>query len=400
MTVTRVLSVVAALPFGGDESRLVSMLSSIDARAFRCAVAILPQAEGYDARSGTVRPALDAAAVPVFDVRQPTVPRWVPRPIAGIIRLIGRIVSLARLIRTEGIDVVDARLDGGMLVGIPAALATRRPSVSTLYWANKAGSGVPLWRLFRWATLNGTTAVVTDSAVRQRELLRWRWPRTRHVWHIPNGIAAPAAVRPPADIRAEFRIPANARVIAQISAIVPYKGQMVLVEAARSVVDRFPDAIFLLVGYCRDAQPFQDRLLARIHELGLSENVRVQPYAGPIGDIWQVVDVHVHATLFDSLPNAILEGMSLGKPAVVTRVGGIPEAVEDGQTGLVVPPDDAGALATAICRLLEDPTLAAALGDAARTRYDVRYRPEVMATRDRSVLHVRATIALAPESQT
>jgi glycosyltransferase involved in cell wall biosynthesis len=118
-----------------------------------------------------------------------------------------------------------------------------------------------------------------------------------------------------------------------------------------------------------------------IADMGLSDRIRILNYPGHIGDVWKTIDIHVHASLLDSLPNAIIESMSLGKPAVVTSVGGIPEIVEDGETGLIVPPGDSEGLARALLRLLREPELAQRLGKAARNRYQKRYRPEVMTRR-------------------
>jgi glycosyltransferase involved in cell wall biosynthesis len=154
---------------------------------------------------------------------------------------------------------------------------------------------------------------------------------------------------------------------------------MVLLEAARSVLETFPDAFFLLIGYEKGSPGLKDRLERKALELGISDCVRITGYPGAIGDVWNIVDVHVHPTLFDSLPNAIIEGMSLGKPAVVTAVGGIPEAVIHNETGLVVPPGDAPKLAEAIRRLLTNPALAEEFGCAALRRYEERYQPEIMA---------------------
>jgi len=115
-------------------------------------------------------------------------------------------------------------------------------------------------------------------------------------------------------------------------------------------------------------------------------------YPGPIGDVWQALDIHVHASLMDSLPNAIIEGMSLALPAVVTSVGGIPEMVEHEETGLVVPPDDPASLANALLQLLRHPYQAAALGQAAYRRYRDRYGTEAMT---RTLEQLFATLAAA-----
>jgi glycosyltransferase involved in cell wall biosynthesis len=173
----------------------------------------------------------------------------------------------------------------------------------------------------------------------------------------------------------------NTQVIGQVSALVPYKGHRVLLAAAKSVLEKVPNSAFLLVGYSRDAGSYQKDLEKEIVDMGMSDRVRLLNYPGYIGDVWNAIDIHVHASLLDSLPNAIIESMSLAKPAVATSVGGIPEIIEHERTGLIVPPGVPDALARALLRLLREPELAQRLGAAARDRYEERYRPEVMTTR-------------------
>jgi glycosyltransferase involved in cell wall biosynthesis len=198
---------------------------------------------------------------------------------------------------------------------------------------------------------------------------------------IPNGIDPPAARRPAAEARALLGLPLDpgVRIVGQVSGLVQFKGHLVLLEAAKRVLEAQPNTAFLFVGYVKRDQEYVQRLERKAAELGLSGRVRIAPYPGAIGDVWNIIDVHVHASLFDSLPNAIIEGMSLGKPAVVTNVGGVPEMVEDGRTGLVVPVNDPVALARALVELLERPGLAVRLGRAAREKYIERCRPDVMA---------------------
>ena len=200
-------------------------------------------------------------------------------------------------------------------------------------------------------------------------------------WNIPNGIPAPTPVRPAVDARKDLGIPVEpgVKVIAQISSIVPYKGHMVLLEAARRVLHTNANVFFLLVGYSRQDPEYRQQVLTRIQELGIADCVAVHGYPGVIGDVWQLVDLQVHASLFDSLPNAILEGMALGVPAVVTSVGGIPDAVEHEKTGLVVPPGDPEALAQALLQLLNNPREAIEMGKAAKARHTARYTAESMA---------------------
>jgi glycosyltransferase involved in cell wall biosynthesis len=212
---------------------------------------------------------------------------------------------------------------------------------------------------------------------------RWMLKRDPNIVVIPNGVTPPVSERAKDELRASFGLPADpdVRIVGQISTLLPTKGHMVMIDAARLIRDRFPKTAFLLVGYVREDPSYKDRLEARAVELGLGDRVRIVSYPGPIGDVWNVIDIHAHPTLLDSLPNAIIEGMSLGRPAVVSAVGGIPALVEDGITGFVVPPNDAIALAASICRILDDPVLGKRLGDGAKRRYESEYTPQIMAGR-------------------
>jgi glycosyltransferase involved in cell wall biosynthesis len=144
------------------------------------------------------------------------------------------------------------------------------------------------------------------------------------------------------------------------------------------VAARDAAVVFLLVGFTKHDPAYRVALEARIRDLGLGDRVRLVSYPGPIGDVWTAIDIQVHASTYDSLPNALIEGMSLAKPIVATTVGGIPDMLEDGHSALLVPPGDAHALAGALLRLLADPRLAARLAEAAHARYRARYHAAVM----------------------
>jgi glycosyltransferase involved in cell wall biosynthesis len=199
---------------------------------------------------------------------------------------------------------------------------------------------------------------------------------------IPNGIEPPRAQRPKEELLIELGIPSKAKIVSQIARIQPYKGQDLLLEAASVVLAQEPDAFFLLSGYPaydRAGLDYLDRIKQMVAARGLGDRVRIISYPGSIGDIWSLVDIHVHPTSLDSSPMALLEGMSLGKPAVTTRVGGIHELVIDGETGIVLPRSDAGLLASSILRLLQNPNEAARLGQNALRRYAASHTPRIMA---------------------
>lgn len=384
----RVLSVINELYFGGDENRLLAMARSIDRERFELTVVTLKRPnETLDPHYGTMRQQYAAAGVDVRDLGEGH-PNEGLRP-GSPVRLVragsmfGRTANkICRMIREMKIDVIDAHLGPGNLVGVMAGVMTGTPRVVTTYHVEQWDPRWLWYAVHQW-TLAESDAIITDSEACAAQIRRWMLRRNPNIPVIPNGVVPPQSTRSVADLRAEFGLPLdpNVKIVGQISTLLPTKGHMILIDAARTICDRVPNTAFLLVGFVREDPSYKDRLEARAAELGLADRVRIVGYPGPIGDVWKVVDVHAHPTMLDSLPNAIIEGMSLGRPAVVTAVGGIPTLVEDGVTGLVVAPNDAPALAEALLRVLSQPDFANRLGEAAHDRYLQGYTPDIMARR-------------------
>jgi glycosyltransferase involved in cell wall biosynthesis len=224
------------------------------------------------------------------------------------------------------------------------------------------------------------SVIVTDSDARRRDITGWMRRRRPLVRVIPNGMSPPRAARSAHEVRAELGIPSDPaiRVIGQVAALAKHKGHTDLVQAARLVLARAPSTVFLLVGFAKGDTAFAEQLKRSIAGAGLTDTIRLVGYTGPIGDVWNVIDVQVHASTYDSLPNALIEGMSLGKPIVATTVGGVPDMLAHGESALLVPPHDPTALANALVELLVDRGLAERLGAAARARHRQGYQPATM----------------------
>jgi glycosyltransferase involved in cell wall biosynthesis len=140
-----------------------------------------------------------------------------------------------------------------------------------------------------------------------------------------------------------------------------HKGQATIVAAARALETLRPDVRFVLVGKGRDGR----RLRSLASGLG---NVTFTGFVDNVQDYLAAFDVFVYPSLFEGLGSALLDAMAFGLPIVATEVGGIPEIVEDGVNGLLIPPEDPEALTAAIVRLLDDPGLRAAMSRANRAR--------------------------------
>jgi glycosyltransferase involved in cell wall biosynthesis len=145
------------------------------------------------------------------------------------------------------------------------------------------------------------------------------------------------------------------------------KNPALLVEAMAAVRARVPDARALLVGAFRDPA-YEARVRARIAALGLERAVTVTGFLANPFPVVRTLDVLAHPALRDPFPLALLEGMALARPIVASAVGGIPEMLVDGESGLLVPPADAAALARALVTLLEDDERRRRIGAAAYER--------------------------------
>jgi glycosyltransferase involved in cell wall biosynthesis len=198
---------------------------------------------------------------------------------------------------------------------------------------------------------------------------------------IPNGVElnrfndAPEPER----IRRDLGIAENAPIVMVVSRLTPKKGLEQFLAAAGALSSRFQDARFVIVGYANPSEKdYENSLKTLTGRLGLTDRVVFTGLRQDVPALLAVATVAVMPSLDEALSNVLLESMAAGAPIVATRVGGTPEAIADGVTGLLVEPGDAAALAGAITRLLNDPALAERLGRAARQAIEDRYSVEKM----------------------
>jgi len=155
---------------------------------------------------------------------------------------------------------------------------------------------------------------------------------------------------PVADVCRELWLPPGSPTVGNIAALVPHKGQRYLVDAAPAVVRTLPDTHFLIFG----EGELRPALTRQIKHLGLEHRVKLVGFRPDILSLLKGLDVFVMSSITEGLGTSILDAMAASKAVVGTRAGGIPEAVEHGITGLLVPPHNAEALAEAILQLLKD----------------------------------------------
>ena len=203
------------------------------------------------------------------------------------------------------------------------------------------------------------TATLIAANASLRSALEAAFPGTP-VRLIPQGIEGPEDAAPMPGMP----------FIGMIARMDPVKGHAVLLDAAQALKPRVPGLKIL----CAGEGPELKRLNWRLKPLGIDGVVH---FLGRVADRWTFLSgcrIGVVASIgSEAVSRAALEWMAAARPLIATRVGGIPDLVEDGVTGLLIPPGDAGALAEAVKTLLDDPARAEAMGRAARERWEEHF---------------------------
>jgi glycosyltransferase involved in cell wall biosynthesis len=193
---------------------------------------------------------------------------------------------------------------------------------------------------------------------------------------------------PAADVCKELWLPPGSPTVGNIGALVPHKGQRHLVDAAPAIVRAIPDTHVLIFG----EGELRAALTRQIKHLGLEHRVSLVGFRPDILSLLKGLDLFVMSSITEGLGTSILDAMAASRAVVGTTAGGIPEAVEHGVTGLLVPPHNPDALAGAILTLLRDADLRRRLGEAGLARVRAMFNVDRMVEETLAVYeHVAGT---------
>jgi glycosyltransferase involved in cell wall biosynthesis len=223
-----------------------------------------------------------------------------------------------------------------------------------------------------WKYRRGADAFIAISEGVRRVLLEGGVAPAR-VRVVPSGIdlAKFDGLRERDVVRAELGLDARTFAVGNVAALAPHKAQNDLLRAAAIVRAQRRDARFFVVG----EGALRANLESLARELGIADHVVFTGFRTDALDLLRAFDIFVMSSYLEGLGTSIMDAQALGVPVVATRTGGIPELVEDGATGLLVPPRDPASLAAAILRFLEDGGLRSTCAERARalsSRYDYR----------------------------
>src|SRR5207247_1768501 len=323
----RVLHVLATLLPGGSEISVLRLISVLDPGRYQVRVAWLRgepvlenefRAAGADVVPMGMRAKLDPACF----------------------------LRLVRYVARERIDIVHTHMDVADFYGALAGrLGGARCVVATKHAPDEFRPR-RTWKRYPFLLLERLSYQMDDAVIVVSEGLRFffetveRLPRRKMIV-IGHGVDATARPATREEARRSLGLPQQGPLIGAVGRLSPEKGQNVLLQALPSVLAAFPQAACVLAG----EGPARAALEAEARRLGIGDRVVFLGLRRDVPMVLAALDLFVQPSIYEGFGLSLLEAMAAGLPVVASRVGGIPELIEDGRTGLLVPPQDSMALA-------------------------------------------------------
>lgn len=301
---------------------------------------------------------------------------------------IGIAFRLARLFRAIRPDIVHThKYKDSIVASIVARCMGVRRVIRVVHGRPEPFNGLRNARMVGYTMLDSlVTHLLADKVVAVSFDLEQFLLRTfdrNQVACIHNGINLESIVvtMSRADKRKEWQVDDKTIMIGTVGRLVPVKGHMVLLEALQILRRQHDNVKLLLVG----DGPLRDTLEAEAKRLGLEQFVifsghQEQPY-----DLINMMDIFLLPSLHEGIPMVLLEALALRRPVVASRVGGIPEVLSHGRTGMLISPANPAELAGAIGDLIENQDKAAAIGMAGRVQIESEFTASLMADRTVSI---------------
>lgn len=352
MTRRTILHTIETSGPGGAETSLLLLASNLDRNRFR-SLALLP-------REGWLSEQLKQAGVPVFFAESK---RWYD------LRLVR---EMSRLIDRERVDLIHSQLPGQNFYSSVVGAFRGRKTVVTYQGAAELTRSKGWKGNVRQVVVGRLADAVVAVSDDIGALLKRAHLPARKVTRIYNAIdVEKLQVQGNGHLRHELKLPSSSHLVGTVANIRAPKGYAFLIQAARSVVDRIPDAHFIAVG---DIHPVLSKpLFELVDKLGLENHFHFLGFRSDIPEILSELDVYVLASTSEGLPLALLEAMAAGRAAVATQCGGPSEVVENGVTGLLVPVGEPDAISDAVIELLKNRELAARLAQAGRAKVHAEF---------------------------
>ena len=354
----RVMLMTDEMEVGGSQRQIVQLALGLKARGVTCAVL-------YFINPSFLVEQLQAAGIETIRVNKTA------RVDPGFVR------RLRQAIRAWAPDVVHCYSFTAELWGAIACRllpARERPVLISSVRGTYEWYGRNQWRMKRWVSSQSASIISNSREGAEYAARQMHWPmRHFHVVHNGVSVTEPDAARVDL-LRQHYLQNTFDTLVLFVGRLVEHKNLPRLLEALALVVKQRPRVRLLIAG----SGPLRDALATQIMQLGLQDHALLLGEQSEVPALMEAADLVVLPSLREGLSNVVLEAMALGRAVLSTPVGGIPQAIDNGQHGVLVEPTDTDALARALLTLIDDPALRARLGHAAQHKVLEQYSPPAM----------------------
>ncbi len=358
---TRIVNIITRMELGGPPILMLNILQSLDKERFESSIMT-----GFTADSNLDRIGF-AKNHGIRLIVIPTLVRSV-QPLKDIFSLI----KIFFILRKEDFDIVHCHTSKGGFIGRMAAkLAGSRVIIYSphgdIFEGYFCKTVTNFFVLLEKFAARFTDKIINLSEKETKRFLELGIGTKLQFKRIYNGIDitnAELVSITNLEKRVELRLEEDDFVCATVARLVPVKGHTYLIKAIKDVVSSIPKAKFLFVG---DGE-LKSELSEEIKSLGLQENILLLGTRSDIVEILNCIDLFILPSLNEGFGLAIIEAMATKKPVIATNVGGVPEVIVDGKTGLLVPPKDPEAISSAIIKLYNEPDISSKMGLAGYDR--------------------------------
>ncbi|MCX5815370.1 MAG: glycosyltransferase family 4 protein [Proteobacteria bacterium] len=345
----------------GAEISLIELLQNLDRNKYSPLV-IVPSVGPFCERLKTIQVPFMIEQFKFFKTTQP-------------LSFLNTVARLIRLIRGENISLIHANDYMGNQYGVIAAKLTRIPIVvhTRLILGDLA---------CRNSFIKFANHIIANSNATMSALQKARVPieKISTVWNCVNtDVFRSFAAKDGHELREHLGIPRDAFLLGVIGRIHFSKGHDTFIAAMEKIADKIPKIMGLIVGETKidKSEEYLKGLQKLVSEHGLEKQIHFIPFQENIVRVYEALDLLVLPSLCEPFGRVIVEAMAMGKPVVATAAGGALEIVEDGITGLLVPPGNIDAMAEAILKLAVSPqSMLHDMGEMGRIRAESLFSPK------------------------
>lgn len=351
----RVLHLIQGLEVGGLEYMVVNLLNGLDMRRYQSSVCC------YDTLGPLVKSLNGEVEIHHLKRKQ------------GVDYTYS--FKLAIFLKRKKIQILHLHNSTAFFYGVIAGKIARVPVIVYTEHARDVFPDIKIRIADKFLSLF-TDKVIVVAGYLKKNLIKYEWFNPLKMTTIYNGIDETKFnfESHPTEIREGLGLPENRKIIGIVARLDPIKNHKCLIKAMQLVIKKFSDSLLLIVG---DGSQ-REELEGLTKNIGLERNVIFLGTRQDVPQLLSIMDIFILSSKSEGLPITLLEAMAASKPIIATNVGGIPEVIENGINGILIPPDNSEAMAEAVLELLKDEEKSKKLGMMARKRFENNFTLPMM----------------------